>query len=162
MQISCSAQKPNTKNLVINPAFDHKIASVLNFTVPVIGVEELHKRQKDYIILDAREKKEYDVSHIPGAIYIGYDDFKIENLPSLKKESRVVVYCSIGYRSEKIAEQIKKKGFNNIYNLYGSIFEWVNHGYSIQDNSGKSTKKLHTYNKAWSEWVDGTKCTKQW
>lgn len=145
-----------------NPAFDKKVHSYLNYAVPVIGVKEAYSNKSGISFLDAREIEEYQVSHIPGARYVGYEKFNIENLNHLSKENKIVVYCSIGYRSEKIAAQLKKAGFKNVFNLYGSIFEWANAGYELIGKDGKPIHKIHTYNKNWSQWVFNTSIEKIW
>jgi len=68
------AQKKGTDIQVQNRNFKKLIDKSINFTVPLISVSELHDDFEDYIILDAREKEEYEVSHIPGAIYVGFDN----------------------------------------------------------------------------------------
>lgn len=145
-----------------DPAFDKKVDSYLSYTVPVINVKDAHIHKSDYIFMDAREFEEYQVSHIPGSRFIGFDNFSIHTLDDISKESSIIVYCSIGYRSEKIATKLKKAGFKKVYNLYGSIFEWVNEGYEISDKSGRNSNKIHTYNKNWSKWVKITSIEKIW
>lgn len=107
----------------------------------------------DAVYLDAREKEEFDVSHIKGAIYVGYDDFDISDLPDIKDKTTIIVYCSVGYRSEKIAEELIKNGYSQTKNLYGGIFDWVNKGYPVYDNSNQETKKVHAYNESWGKWL---------
>ncbi len=53
------------------------------------------------------------------------------------EESKVVVYCSVGYRSEKIAEKLKAAGYKNVFNLYGGIFEWENQNLPVYDSNGE-------------------------
>ncbi|HHM21242.1 MAG TPA: rhodanese-like domain-containing protein, partial [Bacteroidetes bacterium] len=113
-------------------------------------------------IFDAREWDEYTVSHLPGAVYIGYKNFNKNIFEKMKKDQPIVLYCSVGYRSEKIGEKLQKMGFTNVHNLYGSIFEWVNKGYPIENFSEKNAKKIHTYNKKWSRWVTNPKVEKVW
>ena len=137
-----------------NEAFDAEVNSYLNFSMPVISVKDLKKIEDEVVLLDAREMKEYETSHIKGAKYVGFDKFTTKNIENIDKDKKIVVYCSIGYRSEKIAEKLKKLGYTNVYNLYGSIFEWANEGNTIVNEAGEATKKLHTYNKKWSKWVD--------
>lgn len=144
-----------------NPKFDREVAAWLNFQVPAMDVDSLRKMQTGQIfLLDAREPGEYAVSHIKGAVNSGYDHFDKSLLNGLDKSRPIVVYCSIGYRSEKIAQKLKKAGFTNVSNLYGSIFEWINRGYPVVDASGKSTPRIHTYNKKWGRWVDCINCEK--
>jgi rhodanese-related sulfurtransferase len=151
-----SAQGPANRPSCKNAEFDKKVATSIRFTVPLISCEDLFNETqegKEIIILDAREPEEFQISHLPGAKYIGYDNFSEEKLIHLAKDSKIVVYCSIGYRSEKIAERIRRAGFTNVYNLYGSIFEWANLGYQLIDNNNETTNLVHTYNSRWSKWV---------
>jgi rhodanese-related sulfurtransferase len=151
-----SAQGPADRPHCRDAEFDKKVASSIRFSIPLFSCEELYsatEKGEDIIILDAREPKEYETSHIPGAKYIGYDHFSSDKLKHLPLDSKIVVYCSIGYRSEKIAERIQKEGFSNVYNLYGSIFEWGNLGYPLVDQNENATIKVHTYNTKWSKWL---------
>ena len=134
---------------------------MLSFSVKTIAPNDV-KRAPNMVILDARERAEYDVSHLPNAVFIGYNNFEKKIVDSLAKDKPIVVYCSIGYRSEKIGEKLQKLGFTKVYNLYGSIFEWVNQGNVVVDKNGQPTKKVHTYNKAWSRWVEDGKAEKVW
>lgn len=161
MQIAC-AQAPAERPHASNAKFDKMISKTIDFSVPVIGAEELKESKEEVTIFDAREKEEFDISHIENAQYLGYDEFNVSRLGEIAKDSKIVVYCSIGYRSEKIGEQLQAMGYNNVYNLYGSIFDWVNRGYPVVDSNGDTTKEVHTYNKAWSKWVDKKQATKVW
>jgi len=160
--ISCAQQAPEVRPYIVNPEFDEKISNTISFTVPVMGAADLKNTSEKVYILDAREKEEYDISHIPDARFIGYNKVDESALADIPKDAKVVLYCSIGYRSEKIAEKVRKKGYTNVYNLYGSIFEWVNQGYPVIDKTGKTTKQIHTYNKKWSQWVEEGKAKKIW
>jgi rhodanese-related sulfurtransferase len=143
---------PSVTGLVKNPAFDKEIKTMLSFSVPVISVHDAQKR-KDVLFLDAREADEYQVSHIPSAVCIGYDHWDKSVVQSIPKDQAIIIYCSIGYRSEKIGNKLKALGYTNVQNLYGSIFEWANAGFPLEQHSTK-TNKLHTYNKKWSKWVE--------
>lgn len=159
----CQAQIPANKPSCKDKVFDEAVTNLLSFTVPLKSVKALsNENLEDYLILDAREKEEFAISHIKGAKYIGYNKFDIKSLEGTDKNQPIVVYCSVGYRSEKIGEKLQKAGFTKVYNLYGSIFEWVNNGYEIKDSEGKSTQKVHTYNKKWSKWVFNEKYTRVW
>ncbi|NBU36070.1 MAG: rhodanese-like domain-containing protein [Bacteroidetes bacterium] len=150
---ACSQNQPLDKPKTKQPEFGKKIDGLLSFTVPLLSVSNLIKNKDNYIIFDAREKEEFEISHIPDAIFLGYSDFNEIRLKDIPKESSIVVYCSIGYRSEKIGEKMLRSGYKNVYNLYGSIFEWVNENYPLVNAKGKFTSNLHSYNKSWSKWV---------
>ena len=153
LQTGC-AQPPTERPPIANKAFDKKISGLLNVRVPTIGLDELNGIKDEVFLFDAREQEEYQVSHIKGARYLGYKDFDPARLGELPKDAPIVLYCSIGYRSEKIGEQLKAMGYTNVYNLYGSIFEWVNAGYPVVDEEGQPTPSVHTYNRKWSKWLE--------
>ncbi|AOW17414.1 rhodanese [Polaribacter vadi] len=124
--------------------------------VPYISVETLAMPKTDAILLDAREENEFNISHLENAICVGYDNFKIkETIAKLPKDknAKIVVYCSLGIRSETVAHKLIKEGYTNVYNLYGGIFEWKNADFKVIDTLGKSTEKVHTFNKSWSKWL---------
>lgn len=126
-------------------------------SVPYISVQELKMLQKDnaVAILDAREREEFEVSHIEDAIFIGYSDFSAEGVSEMikNKNSPIVVYCSLGIRTETISEKLKKKGFTDVRNLYGGIFEWKNNAFPVLDLQGDETEKVHAYSRKWSKWL---------
>lgn len=151
------------QSLGISPEFNKEIDSYLNKSIPIITVEQVSVMDSGrFVLLDAREKEEFETSTIPGAQYIGYDDFDVESISDLPKGQPIIVFCSIGYRSEKIGEKLKKAGYGRVFNLYGSIFAWANAGLPLTTPTGEKTEKLHTYNKKWSKWVVNPKVKKVW
>ncbi|MGB1268761.1 MAG: rhodanese-like domain-containing protein [Flavobacteriaceae bacterium] len=139
-------------------AFDAMIDSTLQKTVSFITSDNLLYNYEDYTILDSREINEYNVSHLKNAIHVGYEHFNMDKtIKKLSLKTPVIVYCSVGYRSEKIAEKLIKKGYK-VYNLYGGIFEWKNKKNMVIDTSNTETNKVHCYNENWSKWlVNGEK-----
>lgn len=124
-------------------------------SVPYISVQELAMPKTEAYLLDARELKEYETSHIKDAIFVGYSDFNMNTILDQiqSKDEQIVVYCSIGIRSEDIAEKLKKAGFTNVYNLYGGIFEWKNNDFPIYTSEKIETNNVHTFSKEWSPWL---------
>jgi rhodanese-related sulfurtransferase len=115
--------------------------------IPYISVNEARMLQHNekIILLDAREREEFEVSHLPSARYIGYKEFSENAMSALipDKKLPIIVYCSIGIRSEKIAAKLKKMGCENVRNLYGGIFEWSNNDLPLIDMQGDTTKLVH-------------------
>jgi len=105
-------------------------------TVPYIHVDALAATDS-VLLLDTREKNEFNVSHLKDAIWVGYDTFDKKNITATitDKKTPIVVYCSIGVRSENIGEILTKMGYSNVKNLYGGIFDWK--------NKGKSGEKIY-------------------
>ncbi len=130
--------------------------TLLKHTVKEISPTNALKK-KNAIYLDARKLEEFNVSHIAKAIRVGYADFNVNNLSAIKKSTPLIVYCSVGYRSEKISEKLLAAGYTNVQNLYGGIFQWVNEGQPVQDSKGYTTN-VHAFNKDWGKWLQaGTK-----
>ncbi len=124
--------------------------------VPYMSVETLALPKTDAILLDAREQKEFEVSHLKNAICVGYNKFRLkETIAKLPEDKnvKIVVYCSLGIRSETVAYKLIQAGYTNVFNLYGGIFEWKNANFQVVDTLGKPTEKVHTFNKDWSKWL---------
>ncbi|PKV48147.1 rhodanese-related sulfurtransferase [Aquimarina sp. MAR_2010_214] len=136
-------------------SLDELLRQYNNESIPYISVSTLETIQDTVLLLDAREKKEYQVSHLKNAVHIGYDHFKIKSFTQqhISKDPYIVVYCSIGIRSEDISEQLKKAGYTNVYNLYGGIFEWKNNDLPILNSNEELTDEIHTYSKKWGKWL---------
>lgn len=119
-------------------------------SVPYIQVSEL-VTHSGFTLLDTRESEEFEVSHLENAQWVGHDQFDIDKFQKQypDKQAAIVVYCSIGVRSEDIGEKLQDAGYANVQNLYGGIFEWKNKGYPVVDPENKRTEKVHAYSKYW-------------
>ncbi|MEO6347073.1 MAG: rhodanese-like domain-containing protein [Aquaticitalea sp.] len=145
-----------TTNLVVaQDTLSDLLKRYNTMSVPYITVQELAMPNTNLILLDARELEEYKVSHLKNASYVGYQDFNIELFETEhpEKDSPFVVYCSLGIRSETIAEKLKKAGYENVYNLYGGIFEWKNNAFPIVNSREKETDSIHAFSKLWGKWL---------
>lgn len=138
------------------------VNKVVNFEVPYAYAEhiliDLKQKNKVYI-LDSREKKEFNISHIQSSRNVGYDNFDLKTVNDIPKGAKIYVYCSIGYRSGKIAEKLLKNGYTNVFNVYGGIFNWANNGYPLVNSNGNTTK-VHGYDSDWQQWLNSERCIK--
>ncbi len=123
-------------------------------TITQVELQNKIKSGKKIYILDTRQIEEYNVSHIKNALFYGFKDPKEAILKDIPKDAEIIVYCSVGYRSGKVAKDLSKMGYTNIKNLYGGVFSWFNEGNELVDNNGKNTNKIHTYNEKWSKWIN--------
>ena len=127
-------------------------------SVPYINVDTLKKNAHQALILDAREIEEFEVSHLQDAQHIGFKNFNYSMMDKLMvdslgdRDTLIIVYCSIGIRSEIIGKKLISHGFTNVYNLYGGLFEWVNKGGNVFCQ-GNITQKVHAYSKKWSRYL---------
>jgi rhodanese-related sulfurtransferase len=138
---------------VLSNSYDKLIQGTISNSTPQISVKQLAVNLNKYVILDAREPKEYVVSHLPNAVNVGYDKIDFSTIKNVPKDQAILVYCSIGYRSEKVSEKLIANGYKKVYNLYGGIFEWKNQGQKIVNSSGE-TNEVHSYSKVWGVWLN--------
>ncbi len=145
-----------------NPeGFDDKLDAVYKNTVPTIFPEHLEKEMKKdpkLVILDIRERSEYMVSHLKNAKLLSYKRFNINSVSSIPKDARIVVYCSIGFRSERVGEKLLAAGYKNVFNLYGGLFNWANNQYPLYNSLNEKTIQVHTFNSEWEKWVNEKTC----
>ena len=77
------------------------------------------------VVVDVREKAEYDAGHVPGAqlLPLGTVDGKTAAAVIPDKGTEVLVYCRTGVRSKKGAEKLADLGYTNV-SEFGGIVEW--------------------------------------
>jgi rhodanese-related sulfurtransferase len=113
----------------------------------------------DPIYVDTREAEEYAVSHLPGAVHLGYSDPDFSVLEGVDAARPLVLYCTVGYRSERMASELRQRGFSRVYNLYGSLYAWKLAGLPLRDGNG-FTERMHTYNRKWGTYIPDSLGTK--
>lgn len=102
------------------------------------------------LVLDARNQIEYAVSHIETAAHIDLLTPDLAALSTVSKGRPIVVYCAVGYRSAKLAQQLDEGGIKCIYNLSGGIFQWANEG-RLMFRDKHPTQVVHPYNAIWGK-----------
>ena len=107
------------------------------------------ERGEAAVLLDVREASEFAVSHLPGARRVDPSPLSLEPFQDLPKDREIVVYCSVGYRSSRLAEFLQANGYSNVENLEGSIFEWAEKGFPLVQGS-HTVQKVHPYSRAWA------------
>lgn len=133
-------------------AYKTLLSTLYDSDFPVLKPDQLSDLTA-YQIIDTREKEEFEVSHLKGASWVGYDTFTLKNVATLDKNKPVLVYCTVGARSQTIGKKLKDAGFTEVYNLYGGLIEWANEEKPIFHNDSQ-TNKVHTYSKSWGIWLN--------
>lgn len=124
-----------------------------DFTTITIEDALKHVQQKDALFLDIRSQDEFRVSHIKNANRMNLDGSSIDDLKNVDKSKLIIVYCSVGVRSQSFGEMLEKKGFTNVKNIYGGLFYWANMKYPMVDVKENKTDRIHGFNKDWGKWV---------
>ncbi|WP_245855255.1 rhodanese-like domain-containing protein [Hymenobacter mucosus] len=137
-------------------AYDRMLSVLYKQTVPTVRpaslATTLRQAPTSVLLLDTRTPAEYQVSHLQGAQLVDFDSFKATDFQDVPRTRPVVVYCSVGARSEQVGAQLRALGFQNVQNLYGGIFQWVNDGLPVYNSQGVTTK-VHPYSVLWRPWL---------
>tara|TARA_R110002051_G_scaffold10175_3_gene38686 strand:+ start:141911 stop:142450 length:540 start_codon:yes stop_codon:yes gene_type:complete len=125
-----------------------------NRTVPYISVQALKEDASKYLLLDTRKKEEYLVSHLPNAVWAGEEVNAAFTKAYPNKSQPIVVYCSVGVRSEDFGESLKALGYTDVKNLYGSIFIWKDKGNLVYNRDEKVTDSIHVFSEQWGKYLN--------
>lgn len=81
--------------------------------------------REDALVVDVREANEWATGHIANArhIVLGQLEKRLHEIEKFK-ERPVIVCCASGMRSAGACKQLKKAGFNQVFNLNGGIAAW--------------------------------------
>ncbi len=72
------------------------------------------------IIFDTRSKSAFEAHHIEGSHHLSYEELH-ERLEDLPKDKPIYLYCTVGQRSAYMAMHLRQLGFDQVYNIQGSI-----------------------------------------
>jgi sulfur-carrier protein adenylyltransferase/sulfurtransferase len=82
------------------------------------------KKGEQLEIIDVREPYEWDIGHIPGARLVPLATIA-EEIPRLDKRRETILYCKMGSRSMRAAQQLAEAGVSDVRNLAGGILRWI-------------------------------------
>jgi len=91
-------------------------------------LKSMMDKKEDLILVDTREKVEWDICKINGAKLISFNKIMQGNLDDFEnfdKGKNIILYCHTGSRSAYTLDLLKKKGFKNLKNLVGGIDAWA-------------------------------------
>ena len=81
--------------------------------------------RKDAIVVDVREKKEFESGHIVDSINIPMTKLKQRITEGWKyKDKPVVVVCKLGQHSGQAAKILQEAGHADVVRLAGGLTEW--------------------------------------
>ncbi len=91
--------------------------------------EKKNKGEDDFVIIDMRNEYEHQVGHFPESVLPRLKNFRdlpkvLPELESLKNK-KVLTVCTGGIRCEKASGYLKKKGFENVYQLDGGMVSYM-------------------------------------
>ena len=131
--------KKNNNNMLNSTGKKNKEGFIEPETITLELAKNLHDRNA--LFVDARNKEEYDSTHVKGSINLPYEEFrnksfneKSELMKKYNKDGIIVVYCR-GDKCEvsiDLAYEIARIGFNSVNIYRGGIKEWKEKGFPTQ------------------------------
>ena len=133
---------------VIRRLTDRKFPSGRWITVGELDRWRADPARAQPVILDARTRDEYAVSHLQGAVQIDPYKPSLRPLRGFPKDTAIVLYSSVGYRGARVADFLARQGYTQVYTLDGGLFRWANAGRPVfrQD---RPTSEVHPYDPTW-------------
>jgi len=88
--------------------------------------------RKDAVVVDVRDKKEFDAGHIVDSINIPLGNLK-QRATELKKhrDKPVLVVCKLGQHSGDAAKTLEEAGHSEVIRLSGGVTEWKSQSYPL-------------------------------
>jgi rhodanese-related sulfurtransferase len=104
-------------------------------TISEVSIDDVKKiidNKDKIIILDVRDKDEFETGYIPGAINLsrGMLEFKI-NTVIPDRNARIIVYCGVDLRGPLATKTLNEMGYINAVNISGGLKVWKAAGYPI-------------------------------
>jgi adenylyltransferase/sulfurtransferase len=152
---ACSAKAGLTRESLTSGSLDYVAfcgeVTPVNLLGPDerVAAEEFARLQKkgkqDCLLLDVREKVQFDIAHLDGSVNVPFSDFQggmsgrlskdmgDEWLPpSLSPDAPIYVVCRLGNDSQVVVKKLKEKGYDNggkryIGDIRGGLRAWREH-----------------------------------
>lgn len=98
------------------------------------AVRLLQQRGSAVQLLDVRTPQEFFQARLEGAKLLSIhqpEPVYLQRLKELPRGKAYLVYCTVGSRSSRVADDMARLGFPEVYNLAGGIAAWYRMGYPI-------------------------------
>jgi UPF0176 protein len=120
------------RNEIVSAHLGDEDFNPADFTAQHIHPEQLHQwitEGKDFVIIDMRNSYEHQSGHFAGSVLPEMSNFRdlpaaVDKLESFKHKT-VVTVCTGGVRCEKASGYLLKRGFTDVYQLYGGIVSYM-------------------------------------
>jgi len=111
---------------------DHFLTSMPSGYYTISSIDTLKKAltNPQTLLIDVREKSEYQSGHIPSAINIPLRTLS-QNLDQIPRDRPVILSCSTGYRSAMGVTTLHLVGYENVKGFPASFMGWKNAGEAI-------------------------------
>jgi hydroxyacylglutathione hydrolase len=102
--------------------------------IPSINSKDLREHLDEVMLIDVRQKSEWDAGHIPGAIHFEAGRVTWEELP-FPYDRPLAIQCASGNRSMSVSSVLRRRGYQNVIQVDGGIDKWKMHGFPVTRES---------------------------
>ncbi len=106
-------------------------------TIPSMDTKELRERLGEVMLIDVRQKSEWDEGHILGAFHFEGGRVAWEELP-FPHDRPLAIQCSSGNRSMSVSSVLRRRGYRNVIQVEGGIKQWEKNGFEITRKNATS------------------------
>lgn len=144
---ACAVLAEDLSFEAVRAAIAREFPEVPFVTASTLATELSGRSSRRPLLLDARTAEEFAVSQLRGARRIDPDRPDLR-LAGSDRERPIVVYCSVGYRSARVARALLRAGYHHVRNLEGGIFAWANAGRPVY-RGDRPVRDVHPYDAEW-------------
>lgn len=96
------------------------------------AVWERQASGEPFVLVDVREREEWDRGHLPGAVHLGKGVIERDIEAAVPDPTTpVVLYCGGGYRSALAALALQRMGYSAVESMDGGWRAWTASGYEV-------------------------------
>jgi sulfur-carrier protein adenylyltransferase/sulfurtransferase len=112
------------------------------------ALDSLRDSERGCVIVDVREREEWDEGHLPGAVHVprGHLESRIERAAP-DKSRPVLVYCASGNRSAFAAKTLEELGYDHVVSLAGGFTDWKRNGNPFEIPEALDESKRRRYSR---------------
>jgi len=94
--------------------------------------EAVGEVERGAMLIDVREREDWEAGHIPGAVHLSRGTIELEieeRVPAVN--TPIICHCGGGSRSALVAESLQKMGYTNVKSLAGGMRAWKEAGLPV-------------------------------
>ena len=98
----------------------------------VTAAEAMRDADEDTVFFDCREANEWNLGHIPNAVFIPRGTMETKVEAAIPRDRKVIIYCANGNRSALAADTMQQMGYTNVASMADGFRGWVESGGEVE------------------------------